>query len=56
MTRKLLSLLVAIVMVMTAIPFAMAEDAPMKITVAGYMFGPIDDAKAVVTPAVENPE
>ena len=35
MTRKLLSLLVAIVMVMTAIPFAMAEDAPMKITVAG---------------------
>ncbi|MCR4577831.1 MAG: extracellular solute-binding protein [Clostridiales bacterium] len=53
MTRKLLSLLVAIVMVMTAIPFALAEDAPMKITVAGYMFGPIDDAKDVVTPAVE---
>ena len=53
MTRKLLSLLVAIVMVMTAIPFAMAEDAPMKITVAGYMFGPIDDTKDVITPAVE---
>ncbi|MCR4620860.1 MAG: extracellular solute-binding protein [Clostridiales bacterium] len=53
MTRKLLSLLVAIVMVMTAIPFALAEDAPIKITVAGYMFGPIDDSKDVVTPAVE---
>ena len=53
MTRKLLSVLLALVMVLTLIPFANAEDAPVKISVAGYMFGPIDAEKDVITPAVE---
>ncbi len=53
MTRKLLSVLLALVMVLTLMPFANAEDAPVKISVAGYMFGPIDAEKDVITPAVE---
>ena len=53
MTRKLLCLLLAVVMALGLMSFAPAEEAPTKITVAGYMFGPIDDEKDVVTPAVE---
>ena len=50
---RILALVLALVMVLTLVPTAMAEDEPMKISVAGYMFGPIDNEKDVVTPAVE---
>ncbi|MBQ4226656.1 MAG: extracellular solute-binding protein [Clostridia bacterium] len=53
MTRKLLCVLLAAVLALGLMSFSPAEEAPTKITVAGYMFGPIDDAKDVVTPAVE---
>ena len=50
---RILALVLALVMVLTLVPTAMAEDEPMKISVAGYMFGPVDNEKDVVTPAVE---
>ncbi|MBQ3760823.1 MAG: extracellular solute-binding protein [Clostridia bacterium] len=53
MNRKLLAVLLAAVMLLGLLPNVVAEGAPVKITVAGYMFGPIDDEKDVVTPAVE---
>ena len=53
MNRKLLAILLAAVMLLGLLPNVVAEGAPVKITVAGYMFGPIDDEKDVVTPAVE---
>ena len=39
-------------MVLALVP-AMAEDEPVKISVASYMFGPIDNEKDVITPLVE---
>lgn len=51
--KKVLSLILALMMLLTLAPMAMADAAPMTISVAGYMFGPIDDAKDVITPAVE---
>jgi putative aldouronate transport system substrate-binding protein len=53
MNRKLLAVLLAAVMLLSVLPAVSAESEPMKITVAGYMFGPIDNEKDVVTPAVE---
>lgn len=53
MSRKLFALLLAVAMLLSVAPMAMAEDEPMKISVAGYMYGPIDAEKDVVTPAVE---
>ncbi len=48
-----LSLLLALAMLVSMTPAALAEDAPMHISVAGYMFGPIDNDRDVVTPLVE---
>ncbi|MBQ9409847.1 MAG: extracellular solute-binding protein, partial [Clostridia bacterium] len=53
MKRKLFVLLLALVMALTMLPAVSAEGDPVKISVAGYMFGPIDDEKDVVTPLVE---
>ena len=53
MKRSILCLLVALAMLVTCLPAALAEEAPTKITVAGYMFGPIDNELDVITPAVE---
>ena len=50
---RILALALALIMVLALVPTAMAEDEPMKISVAGYMFGPIDNEKDVITPAVE---
>ena len=49
---RILALALALMMVVALVP-AMAEDAPVKISVAGYMFGPIDNEKDVITPLVE---
>ena len=49
---RILALVLALIMVMTLVP-AMAEDEPVKISVAGYMFGPIDNEKDVITPLIE---
>ena len=49
---RILALLVAVIMVMALVP-AMAEDEPVKISVASYMFGPVDNEKDVITPLVE---
>ncbi len=53
MNRKLLAVLLAAMMLLTLLPASIAEGEPIKISVAGYMFGPIDDEKDVITPAVE---
>ena len=50
---RLLALLLAAVMVLTLLPAALAEGEPMHISVAGYMFGPIDNEQDVITPLVE---
>jgi putative aldouronate transport system substrate-binding protein len=50
---RLLALLLAVVMVLALAPAALAEDEPIHISVAGYMFGPIDSEKDVITPLVE---
>ena len=50
---RILALALALIMVLALVPTAMAEDEPIKISVAGYMFGPIDNEKDVITPLVE---
>ena len=50
---RILALALALIMVFALVPTSMAEDEPMKISVAGYMFGPLDNEKDVITPAVE---
>ena len=49
---RILALALALMMVVALVP-AVAEDEPIKISVAGYMFGPIDNEKDVITPLVE---
>ena len=49
---RILALALALIMVMALVPAA-AEDEPVKISVASYMFGPIDNEKDVITPLVE---
>ncbi|MBR4331224.1 MAG: extracellular solute-binding protein, partial [Clostridia bacterium] len=49
---RILALALALMMVVALVP-AMAEDEPIKISVAGYMFGPVDNEKDVITPLVE---
>ena len=44
---RILALVLALVMVLALVPTAVAEDAPMTISVAGYMFGPLDNEKDV---------
>jgi len=50
---RILALVLALMMVMALVPTAVAEDEPVKISVAGYMFGPIDNEQDVITPLVE---
>ena len=52
MTR-ILALALALTMLMALAPSSLAEDAPVTISVASYMFGPIDNERDVVTPLVE---
>jgi putative aldouronate transport system substrate-binding protein len=51
-SRKWLASLIALCLLTVVLPFAAtAEDAPVKISVAGYFFGPVEND--VITPAVE---
>ena len=50
---RILALLLAAMMIIALAPTAMAEDEPVKISVASYMFGPVDNDKDVITPLVE---
>jgi len=52
-TSRILALLLTALMLVSVIPAAVAEEEPIHISVAGYMFGPIDDAQDVITPLVE---
>ena len=49
---RMLALAVAAMMIIAMVP-ALAEEAPVKISVAGYMFGPVDNDNDVITPLVE---
>ena len=49
---RILALALAAMLVITLVP-ALAEEAPVKISVAGYMFGPVDNDNDVITPLVE---
>jgi len=51
---KTLPLLLAGAMAFSAIPaIAAEEEAPMTISVAGYLYGPVDAEQDVITPAIE---
>lgn len=50
---RFLSLLLTLAMLVPTLPLALAEEEPVSISVAGYMFGPVDDEKDVITPLVE---
>ncbi len=50
---RILALVLALTMVIGLAPAAVAEDAPVTISVASYMFGPVDNEKDVITPLVE---
>lgn len=50
---RILALVLAAMLVIGLAPAALADDAPMKISVASYMFGPVDNDKDVITPLVE---
>lgn len=50
---RILALVLALMMVIALVPTAMAEDEPVKISVASYMFGPVNNDEDVITPAVE---
>ncbi len=50
---KTLPLLMAGAMVFSAIPAIAAEEEKMTISVAGYLYGPVDAEKDVITPAIE---
>ena len=51
-TTRILALVLAVMMLFGIMP-AMADEEAMKISVAGYMFGPVDSERDVITPAVE---
>lgn len=50
---RFLSLLLALTLLLCMMPVTQAEEEPMHISVAGYMFGPVDDERDVITPKVE---
>ena len=50
---RFLALLIAVMMIVGLAPASLADEEPVKISVAGYMFGPIDNEKDVITPLVE---
>ena len=50
---RILALVLAAMMVIGLAPAALADDEPVKISVASYMFGPVDNEKDVITPLVE---
>ncbi len=49
---RILAIALAVMMVIGLLPAALAEE-PMKISVASYMFGPVDNDNDVITPLVE---
>ena len=51
--NRILALVLAAMLIIGLVPAAVAEDEPVTISVASYMFGPIDNEKDVVTPLVE---
>ena len=51
--NRILALALALAMLVSLAPTALAEDEPIHISVAGYMFGPVDNEKDVITPLVE---
>ena len=52
-SSRILALVLALMMVISLAPTALADDEPVKISVASYMFGPIDNSLDVITPLVE---
>lgn len=51
---RFLALLLAAVMIVGIVPaMSLAESEPIHISVAGYMFGPVNNEKDIITPAVE---
>ena len=40
---RFLALLIAVMMIVGLAPASLADEEPVKISVAGYMFGPIDN-------------
>ncbi len=50
---RILALLLSLLMLAAFVPTAIAEGEPVHISVAGYMFGPIDRDQDVITPLVE---
>ena len=50
---RILALVLAALLLVGIVPAAVAEDEPVHISVAGYMFGPIDNDRDVITPLVE---
>ncbi len=53
MNKRLLTLLLAAVMLIGCAQIATAEEEPVKISVASYMFGPVDEELDKITPAIE---
>ncbi|MBQ7183330.1 MAG: extracellular solute-binding protein [Clostridia bacterium] len=49
---RILAIALAVMMIIGLVPAALAEE-PMKISVASYMFGPVDNDNDVITPLVE---
>lgn len=52
MKKQILALVLALVM-LAAMPVLVSAEDAMTITVAGYLFGPVNDELDVITPAVE---
>ena len=50
---RILAMVLAVMLVIGLVPAALADDQPVKISVASYMFGPVDQEKDVITPMVE---
>jgi len=50
---RILAMVLAVMLVIGLVPAALADDEPVKISVASYMFGPVDQEKDVITPMVE---
>ena len=49
---RILAMALAAMMIIGLVPAALADE-PMKISVASYMFGPVDNDNDVITPLVE---
>ncbi len=51
-STRILAIVLAAMMIIGLVPAALADE-PMKISVASYMFGPVDNDNDVITPLVE---